>query len=114
MIRFVDLRGQDTGGGRFAFYDTITDRFVEDDYGAVTWNTWGEFCEMPRAHVLAELSRFEALAPDWTEKAADEYENLTVEEGAPCIVCKLCQPARAHTSLCMSRAELVSWLMGEP
>lgn len=35
MIRFIDLRGQSTGG-RFAFFDTITDRFVDID-GAQVW-----------------------------------------------------------------------------
>jgi hypothetical protein len=39
MIRFIDLDDQITeGDNEFAFYDTVTDRFVEI-FGSVTWPT---------------------------------------------------------------------------
>ena len=60
MIRFVDLRGQDTDG-RFAFFDTVPGRFVDLLYEQV-WNTWDEFEE---AYLGQYASRF---APNCTAR----------------------------------------------
>lgn len=42
MIRFIDLKGQIDDDPRFAFYDTITDMFVNLD-GDQTWDCVNDF-----------------------------------------------------------------------
>lgn len=42
MIRFVDMRAADVAGGRFAFFDTVRDRFVQKA-GEHAWDTWADF-----------------------------------------------------------------------
>ncbi len=60
MKRFIDLRGQGTGD-RFAFFDTVTDRFeVHDD--EMSWATWDEFTQ---AYGGNELQRYRTLCPAW-------------------------------------------------
>lgn len=61
MIRFVDLRSAKIAGYRFAFWDTVRDRFVQmlDDQA---WETWAEFAaDCP----TDQLARFHALLPHW-------------------------------------------------
>lgn len=68
MIRFVDIRNQDIGD-RFAFYDTVTETFV-DFSGVQTWNTWGELKdwiyidETPLASP-EYVQRLKSVCPDW-------------------------------------------------
>ena len=65
MIRFVDLRNSDAGY-RFAFFDTVTDKFVEFA-GTHAWDTWKEFATDYNGN---ELNRFRKLCPEWAN--ADE------------------------------------------
>lgn len=45
MIRFIDLGDQILEGERqFAWYDTVTDSFLEFS-GNQVWSSWVEFCE---------------------------------------------------------------------
>ncbi len=71
MIRFVDLRKADIVHGRFAFFDTIPDRFIEMA-GEQTWNTFQQFKEDynndPFKHDRQKtqpLERFKGLCPTW-------------------------------------------------
>lgn len=72
MIRFIDLRKAQIAGGRFAFFDTVTDTFITDDMGDQTWDTVGEFTENYRSN--EELDRFIKLIPKWAEKVIDQDE----------------------------------------
>lgn len=60
MIRFVDVREAKVGG-RFAFYDTIIDRF-ESFKGSMVWRTWDEFAA---GYEGSQLERHRALCPPW-------------------------------------------------
>lgn len=61
MIRFIDLRGQDINA-RFAFFDTITDRFVEV-FNEHAWNTFAEFKD--DCHSTPMVKRCRKLCPPW-------------------------------------------------
>lgn len=61
MKQFIDLRGQGTGG-RFAFYDTNSDMF-ETFGGEQVFESFDEFVDL---YDGKELSRYEALMPEWT------------------------------------------------
>ena len=67
MIRFIDLREQDTPG-RFTFFDTITDRFeVINDVSV--WDTFYELeqdfgCDGSKFEIFL-LERYRKLCPDW-------------------------------------------------
>ena len=71
MIRFVDLRNQDTGY-KFAFWDTVTDSFVSVS-GGQAWNTYDEFEEDCRTSALLKgdhgpawnMWDFTKLCPEW-------------------------------------------------
>ncbi len=40
MIRFIDLRHHEEDiGDRFAFWNTVTDRFISDDMDRQAWTT---------------------------------------------------------------------------
>lgn len=64
MKRFIDLRGMETAS-RFAWYDTVNDRF-EIHCGGATWDTWNEFAQDYEGD---ELDRYRNLAPNWTNHA---------------------------------------------
>ncbi len=64
MKRFVDLRGAETGSYRFAFWDTIFDKF-ETYEGAQAWNTFDDFAS---DYDGKELDRYKGLCPAWTFK----------------------------------------------
>lgn len=79
MIRFIDLRHHtdDLAGCRFAFYDTVTDRFVEDDINGHTWETINQFAQgYNGSH---EIARFVALTPEWAKHAAPDKEAFKLE-----------------------------------
>jgi len=61
MIRFIDIRGQGTGC-RFAFWDTVTDSFVNLD-GDFAWNTWEELFDS--GGNAADIDRYHSLCPSW-------------------------------------------------
>lgn len=69
MIRFIDMRGADIPGCRFAFWNTATDSFV----ALVTqaWDTWAEFESEYQTDAGTTFSnsypleRFKALCPPW-------------------------------------------------
>ncbi len=74
MIRFVDMRSAEIACVRFAFWNTVTDRFVAVD-GAQGWDTWTEFFEeWNTSHgCLVELDRYKGLTPAWAfEEAKDD------------------------------------------
>ena len=68
MIRFIDVRGQGTGS-RFAFWDTVTDRFVciSTEYA---WDGWADFEEIAEGSV--DLERYKKLCPDWVCDGKEE------------------------------------------
>lgn len=62
MIRFIDLRHHaEEIGERFAFWDTVVDRFV-DAGGEQAWSEWAAFAE---AVDPAFAERCRRLAPSW-------------------------------------------------
>lgn len=71
MLRFIDLREQSTGH-RFAFWDTVTDRFCEF-FGEQAWDTFEDFAEAFKlrsetegeGHDHGTLNRFKGLCPEW-------------------------------------------------
>lgn len=75
MIRFVDLRGHDTGH-RFAFYDTVVDQFVTQN-GVQAWDVFDEFAQ---DFERGDLDRFKRLCPTWalTQPALD-IEEATIK-----------------------------------
>lgn len=80
MIRFIDLRhcGDDIEG-RFAFYDTVVDRFVEDAAGAHTWEKISEFAQSYTPTEALPLQRFVAMAPPWARHAEQGHEPYKIE-----------------------------------
>jgi len=62
VIRFIDIRGQDTNY-RFAFFDTITDRFLTLGNDQV-WDSKADLLEgtVPNDPLVA---RCVGLMPDW-------------------------------------------------
>jgi len=92
MIRFIDIRNQGTGE-RFAFYNTVNNKFLEFDYEQA-WTNWNEFeiaflneeyrqCIQP-GHFLKdtplkreELERFKSLCPEWVfDDKEDDIEGF--------------------------------------
>ncbi len=72
LIRFIDLRHHaDDIGDRFAFWDTVTDRFVSDDMGCQAWTTIDEFVQ---GYQGDELDRFVGLTPEWAKRAPAQEE----------------------------------------
>jgi hypothetical protein len=66
MIRFVDIRGQGTGY-RFAFWDTIIDKFCEFN-SEQAWEDANDFEEafnLDRGR-FPSIERFTNLMPAWT------------------------------------------------
>ena len=66
MRRFVDLRPAEIEGYRFAFWDTVHERF--DEYaGDQAWNTWDDMMEsMEMDEPIPELIvRYRGLCPPW-------------------------------------------------
>lgn len=78
MIRFIDLRhvAEDIGE-RFAFWNTVTDRFIADDMGDQAWETIGDFIQGYNGSY--ELARFVRLTPEWAKHAALEREVFKLE-----------------------------------
>ena len=78
MIRFIDIRGQGTGY-RFAFWDTIRNRFCEFN-GEQAWESLEDFTESFNwsggkffdVVCASGIKRFINLMPDWTTKIDDE------------------------------------------
>lgn len=68
MIRFVDMRAADIAGSRFAFFDTVKDRFVQKA-GEHAWETWGDFEEVcgmvDPDDDQHPIDRFRGLCPAW-------------------------------------------------
>lgn len=68
MIVFIDLSFYEIPGARFAFWDTVSNEFVQLLHNQA-WSTWDEFyhdfqCEYsPVLWVKAE--RFKLLCPNW-------------------------------------------------
>lgn len=74
MKRFIDLGGQIYAGSdddpmarRFAWYDTVVDRF-EEHGGESQWATWDDFAEVHEPE-QGELSRYRGLCPPWVFRA---------------------------------------------
>lgn len=81
MIRFVDLRYQGIGY-RFAFWDTVTNSFMEL-CGSQAWETFGEFEDELReesANLKVEtstlLERCKSLCPSWALRDSDNEEEM--------------------------------------
>jgi len=72
MIRFIDLTDQICDGEReFAWFDTITDRFLEFSTFQ-TWDNWKDFAsdyldDIDENPSFEELERFRTLYP-WEDK----------------------------------------------
>ena len=63
MKRFVDVRNQ-LLGGRFCWYDTVTDEF-ESFNGFQVFETWNDFEEEFEYFDEDNLGRYRKLCPDW-------------------------------------------------
>ena len=63
MIRFIDIRNQGTGE-RFAFWNTITDRFIIL-YNHVAWTSFDEFKNEYQSMDAYNIGRFRSLCPEW-------------------------------------------------
>jgi len=69
MIRFCDLREADIAGGRFAFFDTVTNRFIElEDEQA--FETWEDVLDCSKGEE-AFVDRLEQLCPVWVYDPED-------------------------------------------
>ncbi len=81
MIRFIDLRhvSEDLGGARFAFWDTVVDRFVFDAMKDQAWETIGQFAQGYNPTESQPLSRFVGLTPEWAKHAVPDREVFKVE-----------------------------------
>lgn len=67
MIRFIDLRSQDVGR-KFAFFDTVSDRFREFD-AEQAWDCVADFKAAFNESASAdEIERFIRLMPIWALK----------------------------------------------
>ena len=68
MIRFIDLRHHlDDISAQFAWWDTITDKFLEYD-GNMAWWCWNNFehdYHIAKREQDYDLERFKSLCPQW-------------------------------------------------
>ena len=65
MLRFINLKGQLTeGNSDFAWYDTVTDKFLEFN-GIQVWDRWEEFLAdfAVDCNFHSSIDRFSALFP---------------------------------------------------
>ncbi len=63
MIRYIHIGGQITEGDNdFAWFDTVTDRFLEFN-GTHVWGSWNEFTNDYGDGNIAKFLRFMALYP---------------------------------------------------
>ena len=71
MIRFIDLRhvAEDVGDRRFAFWNTVTDKFIATDFGDQAWSTFDDFAE---SYAGDQLDRFKGLTPEWAKRSDTE------------------------------------------
>lgn len=77
-MRFVDLRSAEIAGVRFAFWDTVEDRFVTGINGQA-WGTWQEFLDdLPTTTHDNTIQRWWRLSPAWIDKAMSEDEEQGV------------------------------------
>lgn len=73
MKRFVDIRAAAISGVRFAWWDTVTDRF-ESHSGTWAWDTWDDFFEDYKS---GELDRYYVLCPAWVfEPAMEDADDM--------------------------------------
>jgi len=64
MIRFIDIRAQGTGY-RFAFWDTVKDKFFEFS-GCQAWENFDDFFDDSFKIIGVEgIARYKNLCPDW-------------------------------------------------
>jgi hypothetical protein len=70
VIRFIDLRRSDTGH-RFAFFDTVTDRFVTI-CGEQAWADAGDLWQICRMMGVADAyqQRLRRQMPKWAFRAS--------------------------------------------
>ena len=66
MLHIVDLRKHTCGKKDFAVWDTVNDRFVEDESGDQSWNGLAEFKEAKlNEHYADCYVRIINLLPEW-------------------------------------------------
>jgi hypothetical protein len=67
MIRLVDMRQAEIVGVSFALWDTVVDRFIEDEDGDQAWEDYGELVDkMPIGWAKSEQGqRVWRLCPCW-------------------------------------------------
>lgn len=83
MMRFIDLGKQiavdesDPDYPRqFAFYDTVTDRFIAANYEQV-FDSWDEFLEQAATELSLQLiNRLRSLCPEWVLSPKREGEGV--------------------------------------
>ena len=85
MIRFIDLRhvAEDIGGGRFAFYDTVRNIFITDEFGAQTWRTLEEFAVHYEGYEGDNIARFHRLTPEWANYSDVKQRQKESDEDKP-------------------------------
>lgn len=78
MIRFIDLGKQigldDEWPREFAFYDTITDRFIGHG-DSQTWASWDDLTVSAK-YVPEFLTRVKPLCPEWVFTAKFSWNDL--------------------------------------
>ncbi len=74
MIRFVDLRGQDIGSYQFAFWDTVTDKFIT----VGSDQAWRSIADLEEGAKMTDkeglLPRLKGLCPDWASDPGEQRQ----------------------------------------
>src|SRR5271163_3779191 len=87
MIRFIDLGKQiavdetDPDWPRqFAFFDTVTDTFIELDQNGYVWNSWIDILKFGSGDDPKLLDRLWDLSPAWTKEGIHPDAKARIEE----------------------------------
>ncbi len=80
MIRFIDLRNQDTGY-EFAFWDTVTERFIT----VGSDQAWDSIADLEEGAMICGLDedfkqRLIGLCPDWITVQTRQHEHKWLDD----------------------------------
>ena len=79
MIRFIDLRHvSEAIQARFAFWNTVTDKFFTNGFGDQAWDTMDQFTREFNG-TKQQLERLVGLSPAWTKEPAKGDAKTAVE-----------------------------------
>jgi len=57
MLRFINLDGQVDDGFKFAWFDTVQDKFLKFN-GSMVWDSWTDFETDFKSQTNIEIDRF--------------------------------------------------------